>query len=566
MAYYLKYRPQKIKELDLVSVRESLGKIVKSGSIPHAFLFSGPKGTGKTSAARILAKIVNCENRKKGSIEPCNKCKQCTAVNKANNIDIVEIDAASHRGIDDIRTLRDAIKLAPADAKQKVYIIDEAHMLTTEASNALLKTLEEPPEHVLFILATTNPEKLIPTIRSRATQIQFKKASISEIVNSLKKKVIGEKISVEDGVLEAVANAADGSFRDADKILEHLTLGRKKVKLADTKEYLSHSGSFDISKMIESLATRNTQEALKLIASAADSGMPVENIVDVLVEKLRNTLLDQVEEAQKGNKGLFTNREIIDLIRILTKAKKDLSFTYLEQVPLEIALIEWCEQSEHVNSSGGSNPEKDDTGMKTAKDNELSKTTTSIDATGKKNHSNGSVNTVNPNVSDTLEKDNLTSGNGAPGKIDDEVWSRILREIRPLNASTEALLRASRPLGIKKNKLTLGVYYKFHKQHLESNIHRTVLEDVCARVLGSKMLVECILTDPPVVKSVNGELHNPSNSLGSTGSVSNPMENVSTNSESSMKSTDGVLAEPNSALTDGDDPDIMRLAEEIFSE
>src|SRR3972149_7234623 len=161
MTFYLKYRPQKLDELDLKDVRERLVNIVKSKKIPHALLFSGQKGSGKTSAARIIAKIVNCErrNRKNPPADgvPCNKCDQCTSITNGNNIDVIELDAASHRGIDDIRTLREGVMLAPARAKKKVYIIDEAHMLTTEASNALLKTLEEPPSSTVFTLSTSNP-------------------------------------------------------------------------------------------------------------------------------------------------------------------------------------------------------------------------------------------------------------------------------------------------------------------------------------------------------------------------------------------------------------------------
>jgi DNA polymerase-3 subunit gamma/tau len=208
MAYYLKYRSRKLKELDLKSVRDALTEIVLSENIPHAFLFSGPKGTGKTSAARIIAKVINCENRKKSSVEPCNKCEQCKLIDSGGNIDVIELDAASNRGIDDIRTLRDAVKLSPAQAKSKVYVIDEAHMLTTEASNALLKTLEEPPEHVYFILATTNSEKLIGTIRSRTTEIKFRKAEPEELLRSLKRVVKGEKIKVEDEALMMIAKAA----------------------------------------------------------------------------------------------------------------------------------------------------------------------------------------------------------------------------------------------------------------------------------------------------------------------------------------------------------------------
>src|SRR3990172_2330415 len=187
MTLYLPSRSQTLDELDSESVRESLKKILSKKDIPHAYLFSGPRGTGKTSAARILAKVINCDppslKLRKG-IEPCNKCDQCISITKGDNLDVIELDAASHRGIDDIRALRDAVKLAPARAKMKIYIIDEAHMLTLEASNALLKTLEEPPTHVMFILATTNPEKLIGTIRSRVTTVIFKKGNTEELVRA----------------------------------------------------------------------------------------------------------------------------------------------------------------------------------------------------------------------------------------------------------------------------------------------------------------------------------------------------------------------------------------------
>ena len=159
MVLYRKYRPQKIAEIDNPEVREKLEKILSSGKPPHAFLFSGPKGTGKTSSARIIAKSLNCE-KNNGKGEPCNRCSTCLSITNGTNLDILEIDAASNRGIDEIRDLRDKIRLAPAGARKKIYIIDEVHMLTTEAFNALLKTLEEPPEHALFVLCTTNAEKL----------------------------------------------------------------------------------------------------------------------------------------------------------------------------------------------------------------------------------------------------------------------------------------------------------------------------------------------------------------------------------------------------------------------
>ena len=244
MTLYLKYRPQTIDELDLESVRQSLKNILSSGNIPHAFLFSGPKGTGKTSSARILAKIVNCQSPTKEG-EPCNNCDQCLSIMKGNNIDIIELDAASNRGIDDIRNLKEGIYLAPNSAKYKVYIIDEAHMLTLEAANAFLKTLEEPPSHAIFILATTNPEKLPTTVISRLTTINFTKATPKDIARQLSRVAKGENIKIADEAINIIAKHSDGSFRDAVKILETLSFKTKDITKKDLESLYSSSSNLN---------------------------------------------------------------------------------------------------------------------------------------------------------------------------------------------------------------------------------------------------------------------------------------------------------------------------------
>ncbi|MGD0523230.1 MAG: DNA polymerase III subunit gamma/tau, partial [Candidatus Microgenomates bacterium] len=284
MTFYLKYRPQKISDLDLPEVKELLGKIVKSGQIPHAFLFAGPKGTGKTSAARIIAKIVNCENPSKNG-EPCNRCKQCLSITKGNNIDVVEMDAASHRGIDDIRLIKEAVNLAPAKAKKKIYIIDEAHMLTTEASNALLKTLEEPPDHCIFILATTNPEKLIGTIRSRTMNITFRKASDEEIMQSLKRIVKDEKIKIDSKQLSTIVKSSGGSFRDGVKLLEQFSVeGKLSVNNTD----------FNYDNFITLLAEKKSKQCLEEIEKFVVKGGLVNDLVVDLLGRLRLGLLYKV--------------------------------------------------------------------------------------------------------------------------------------------------------------------------------------------------------------------------------------------------------------------------------
>jgi len=468
MTLYLKYRPKNLDELDLTDVSESLKKIVKSGKIPHAFLFSGPKGTGKTSAARILAKIINCESKH----PPCDRCEQCTSITKGTNLDVIEMDAASHRGIDDIRILKDAVKLSPSCAKKKIYIIDEAHMLTTEASNALLKTLEEPPAHVVFILATTNAEKLIGTIRSRTTHIVFRKATTQELMHSLEKVVKGEKVKIEREVLSTIAKAANGSFRDAVKILEQVSL--------EGKDFLEKGVASDVSNFVALLYEKDVDGAIDAIEKFVDEGVAIENVLTEVLSQIKPDLLSNAEK----------RNELITLAELLIEANRNLADSPIEELPLQIAVIKWCDgqpkkqEPERVSDGNGEEEEKKETPVHTEK-------------------------------AAVVES------------INDEIWTNILSLVKPINASIEALLRAARPVSYDGKTLTLGVYYKFHKERLEDNTHRRVLEDIVTRVLDAPARVVCTLVEPPVRKIV---------------------EEVKTSN----------------VLTEGKDTDIIKVAEEIF--
>lgn len=316
MTYYLKYRGQTVDELDIESVRTTLTNIIKSGSLPHAFLFAGPKGTGKTSAARILAKVINCESDSKSG-KPCNKCAQCKSITNGNNIDVIEMDAASNRGIDDIRALRDIVKLAPARAKAKVYIIDEAHMLTTEASNALLKTLEEPPSHVYFILATTNPEKLIETIKSRTTLIPFTKATNEEIKRSLERIIKKEGLKIKKEELDKIIKISRGSFRDVVKSLEQYT---------SDKSFLNKNLEIDVEDFVENLIKKDLTKLLLEIKKSNN----IENLTDQIVDNLHEKLIK--EEAY----------ELIPLIELILASNETVKYSPIEELPLQIAIIKWC--------------------------------------------------------------------------------------------------------------------------------------------------------------------------------------------------------------------------------
>ena len=535
MTLYLKYRPQKVSDLDLTSVRESLEKFIKSGRIPHAFLFSGPKGTGKTSAARILAKVVNCENPNKKTKEPCNKCSQCKSITRGENLDIIELDAASHRGIDDVRNLRDAVKLAPAKANKKVYIIDEAHMLTPEASNALLKTLEEPPPHVMFILATTDPQKLITTIRSRATNVNFAKAEDDEIVRSLKKVFRGEALKVDREVPMIISRFSDGSFRDAQKILDQLISEKVRLTKNKVEEHLSGQGKFDVIRFINNLVERDTKNCLQEIELAVKSGVSTKAIGESIVKLLRSALLAKVgigdEEFPRLNK-----EEVILMLKLFIKAASDIPTSYIEQVPLEIAVVEWCDdRATVVQEGGGEKGEVDDSvGSKVS---------------GVKRNFSESSSAVNGN---NEKREYSSQSNIAGNGISEDEWTRILKELRPRNSSTEALLRAAKPVGFDGKTLKLGVFYSFHKEKLEGNPHKILLEEVAALVKGTNVRVECTLTKPPEKKIIkeNSEIERKSKEISIKGK------------HIPMRDSKEVKSEL--ILTESDDKDIIKVAKEIF--
>lgn len=480
MTLYLKYRPKNLDELDESSVSESLKKIIAKKNIPHAFLFAGPKGTGKTSAARILAKIINCEDLKDGV--PCDKCNQCVSTTKGSNLDVIEMDAASHRGIDDVRILRDAVKLAPVSGKKKIYIIDEVHMLTTEASNALLKTLEEPPEHVVFILATTNPEKLIETIRSRTTLIQFSKASPSEIVRSLKRVVDGEKIKITDDALLSVAEAADGAFRDAIKILEQLVVEEKELTKESIDEYLYKNKSFDLQNFVLLLKDKNAGELVSEISKIVSKGVSVEYFLESLIKKLRKALLFKIGIGDEDIKE-FTKDELMKLIDLFNKAYSEMGSMPIEELPLEIAVITWCKEEDSKVEEPDDSEEKTEVTIK-VQNIEISEEPKVIKAE------------ATDNVVPIQEQAAIS----ADMKVEDGAWKNILEQIKPINASMEALLRSSKPLSYNGRVLTLGVYYKFHKERLEESKHRKILEEVVGKVLQSATKVCCVLVEPPPKK------------------------------------------------------------------
>jgi DNA polymerase III subunit gamma/tau len=439
MTLYLKYRPQKIEDLDLTDVRDMLSAILKTENIPHAFLFVGPRGLGKTSSARILAKAVNCKNKDKSG-EPCNECEVCIGITAGSNPDVIEIDAASNRGIDEIRTLRDNIKLSPMSLKLKVYIIDEVHMLTTEAANALLKTLEEPPAHAIFILATTDPQKLPATVVSRCTVVNFKIPTLEEAVSRLEKVTRGEGVKADKKGLELIAQAGRGSFRDEIKILEQIIISSEKVTEESVRQQLGMLESADPEKFIEILNSRDVEGGLEFIKSLNENGVNIRTFIERTIEVLRLQLLDKKDSS------------LINLIESLDRAFEQSRTSAVPQLPLEILVLQ-------ITNDKGQVPEKPQE---------------------KK---------VEPKKETVMEKpvsEHKVSNIKGKYKLDDVVakWSDILKEVRPKNHSVEALLRSTSPIDFDGQDLQLEVFYKFHKDKLETDKCRSIVEEAVGNVFS----------------------------------------------------------------------------------
>ncbi|MBT3865356.1 DNA polymerase III subunit gamma/tau [Candidatus Peregrinibacteria bacterium] len=333
LALYRKYRPFNFKNLvGQDHIKNTLVSALKAGNPSHAYLFCGPRGTGKTTTARLVAKALNCENPQDG-YEPCNECEFCTSINELSLIDIIEIDAASNRGIDEIRDLKEKIHFAPSRAKCKVYVIDEVHMMTKEAFNALLKTLEEPPSYVYFILATTEVHKIPETIISRCQRFDFRRIDEKSLMTRLSYIAQLEDIKAEDKAIEAIARHVEGGLRDAIQLLEQLTM-EGKLTFDHVQDILGVSDFETLDKLFESLTAKELGESLKLVQEIHSQGYDLNQFCHDFLASIRKKLLASVNE---NNTDVIMN--YMRLIDVFQTAKENLKSYTIPVLPLEIAVI-----------------------------------------------------------------------------------------------------------------------------------------------------------------------------------------------------------------------------------
>lgn len=508
--FYTKYRPQKFSEVCRPNeAADMLSKQLQSGKTVHAYLFIGPRGTGKTTLARILAKSLNCL-KPKASGEPCDKCSNCESIKLGSFIDLIEIDAASNRGIDDIRELKDRIKLAPTMGKKKVYIIDEVHMLTTEAFNALLKTLEEPPKNTNFILCTTEDHKIPATIKSRCQVFRFKRANVPQIIEKLKQIVKSEEIKISDVELKKIAEASLGGFRDAETLLQQVAEGEINVD-----SLLSSSSKEKYIECVDLLIDCKVSKALDIVSDVYGEGIDLYVWLGELLKYLRTLLFvksgvpegtaevtDEIVEATRLQARKVDMRWLIKTVGVLLEAHKNIRSSFIPQLPVELAIVEICrncdgeEPSEDLKDSD----EPDDSRKVKPKEEKETKKTDSEDT--------AKIEKILKQEK-TEKEDKVKKGEGGKPVISFKKimtkWNTFVKESKDLNHSLTALLNSSKPVGVEGNILILEVYYPFHKERLESTRTRKILEGLSESVFGVCLGTKCIINSEKPKKLKKGE-------------------------------------------------------------
>lgn len=504
---YRKFRPQSFKE---VFGQEVIVKVLKrqveDGNVGHAYLFAGPRGTGKTTMARLVAKSVNCKKMRGG--EPCRKCDACLAVEKGRFLDLIEIDAASNRGIDEIRRLREKVGFAPSEGNSKVYIIDEVHMLTKDAFNALLKTLEEPPSHVIFILATTEAHKIPATILSRCQRFNFTLADEKTILERLKYICKKEGVDFTKDALMAIVKNSAGSFRDAESILEKVIGGigvikDKQVDIEDVGDILGLAEEIEVKNLVDMLLEQDTSASLKIFDKIANSGANLFQFLRQALEYCRELLLQKVTK----KRGDFRMLDLILIISELSEAENRLKFSSVARLPIEVAIVKICSPQETKDISlstgkGRINSAKRNSigGIKKNIGGLVSGALTKIPKklkTSFRREASPGDQALKSNQSSIRAgvKSKKSLNSNPKGKVDlckvTKDWNKIVEKISPFNHHLSAFFKKAQPINISGKSLLVHVPFRFHKQRIESSKAREVFSKVTKEVFGVALNCVC---------------------------------------------------------------------------
>ncbi len=486
-----KWRPQVFEEVvGQRTITQTLQNAIAQKRVAHAFLFAGARGVGKTSTARILAKALNCE--KGPNINPCNQCIHCKEITEGNSIDVIEIDGASNRGIEEIRELRENVRYTPAKSRYKIYIIDEVHMLTREAFNALLKTLEEPPPHIIFIFATTEPHKIPATILSRCQRYDFKRIPLKEILDTLKRIAEKEEIHISPRSLMLLAREAEGSMRDAQSLLDQvISYGGKEIRDEDVVEILGVIDRKILYETIEAIADQDAQRCIEVVHHLYHYGYDIQYFCRELLQYLRNLILIKVSrqpeelldfdgeelESLKKQAEKFQFEHLDHLFHLLLKGEQEIIQSTFPRIMLEMTLIrmatlrsllpidEIIEKLERMGEGGKG-------------EKETLKETKSKDSIPPQEE---------PKEMDLPQKEEKL---GEARPFEEETWKELLNFARGKNPILGSFLSFGIPLRLDEEKIEIGFEKdSFHYERILEKPYRNQLESICQEFFNKKMRV-----------------------------------------------------------------------------
>ncbi|KAF0106879.1 MAG: DNA polymerase III subunit gamma/tau [Anaerolineaceae bacterium] len=492
-ALYRKWRPQSWDEIvGQQHIVQTLKNAVAGDRVAHAYLFAGPRGTGKTTAARLLAKAVNCLDPDLAK-RPCNQCDHCKAVNESRFLDLIEIDAASQTGVDDVRDLRDKINFTPNQGRYKIYIIDEVHMFSNSAFNALLKTLEEPPPHAIFVLATTEIHKIPPTVLSRCQRHEFRRVPVDEIVAQLARIVKAEKLKAEPDALTLIARQATGSLRDAISLLDQLASTGQEITLGLTQTVLGTATSQTVLDLVGAVLDRDPAAGLDAVHASLDSGTDPRVLARQLVDYLRALMLIQMGNASQldlasdtraraeKHAAAFSPADVLRMVKIFNAAAAEQRGNWQPALPLELALAESIEIPSAASApSAPATPAK-----KAPAETKFEK----------------------PVLALVKAQPPAAGGGEITLALVAKAWEQIRASIKSeQNRNLVALLNSSKVLDVKNGTLLLGFSSEILRSKTDTPEQMEIVRKAIAETLGAELAVKCVVSNakqpiPPDVKA-----------------------------------------------------------------